>query len=206
MADPQPGHRRGLARRSSDLDCNGGPHYIGSASRSLYRKNYYRGDGRGSDRQVSQNITVNFTVNSVSPTILSIWPSTLPVNGGAQTITIRGANYYTATVAKLQGVTTALATTVLDSATLLAVIPAASLLTAGNLNVLVENPAPGGDSATSLLTVCKRSHHFGHCGCGQLCCWFREPGPTGVTIFGTQTSDPRCPFQCPSATGMSPPR
>lgn len=132
----------------------------------------------------SQNITVNFTVNSVSPTILSIWPSTLPVNGGAQTITIRGANYYTATVAKLQGVTTALATTVLDSATLLAVIPAASLLTAGNLNVLVENPAPGGDSATSLLTVASAPTILGIVDAASYAAGSVSPGQL-VTIFGT---------------------
>ena len=101
----------------------------------------------------SQTITVNLTVNSSPPTITNIWPSTLPVNGGAQTVTIYGANIYKATVAKVQGVTAPLATTLLNDTAVLAVIPANLLTTAATLNVLLTNPAPGGDSATSPLTV-----------------------------------------------------
>ena len=106
----------------------------------------------------SQTITVNFTVNSSTPTITSIFPSTLQVNSGDSTVNIRGTNFYSAsasnqTVAKIQGVTTALKTTVISSTALQAVIPAASLLSAGSLSVIVENPAPGGDSAAQTITV-----------------------------------------------------
>ena len=58
----------------------------------------------------SQTITVNMTINSSPPTITNIWPATLPINGGAQTITIYGKNIYKATVAKVQGVTAPLST------------------------------------------------------------------------------------------------
>ena len=51
----------------------------------------------------AQNITVNVTVNSAAPTITSVWPTQLPLNGVAQTITIEGTNFYTATVAMIQG-------------------------------------------------------------------------------------------------------
>jgi uncharacterized protein (TIGR03437 family) len=101
----------------------------------------------------AQSITVNLIVNSTKPTITSMWPVTLPINGGAQTITVRGTGFYAATVAKVQGVTAPLTTTVLSSTALLALIPASVSMTAATLNLLVSNPAPGGDSATSPLTV-----------------------------------------------------
>ncbi len=55
----------------------------------------------------SQTISVTLTVNSSAPTITAVWPSTLPVNGAAQTITIYGTNFYSASVAEIKGVSTA---------------------------------------------------------------------------------------------------
>ena len=101
----------------------------------------------------SQTITVNLTVNSVQPTIASIWPATLPLNGASQTITIRGTNFYNATTVKVQTVTAPLTTTVLSSSALLAIVPATLITTPGTLNVIVSNPAPGGDSTASPVTV-----------------------------------------------------
>jgi uncharacterized protein (TIGR03437 family) len=101
----------------------------------------------------AQTITVNFTVNSSTPTITNIWPPALPINGGAQTITILGTNFYKASVASLQGAATALATTILSDSALLAVVPAADLTAAATLSVVVTNPAPGGSSAAQPLTV-----------------------------------------------------
>ena len=100
----------------------------------------------------SQTITVNLTVNSSTPTITSVWPPTLPVNGPAQTITIYGTNFYSATVAEVQGVATPLATTTFkNSSTFVqAVIPATMLTAATTLKVLVSNPAPGGNSASTV--------------------------------------------------------
>ncbi len=132
----------------------------------------------------SQNITVNLTLNSTAPTITSVWPSTLPVNGGVQTLTIRGTNFYGATVAKIQGVPTALVTTVLSSTGMLAVIPATSLLAAGTLNMLAENPAPGGDSATSPVTVASVPSVMGVVDAASYAAGPVSPGQL-VTIFGT---------------------
>jgi uncharacterized protein (TIGR03437 family) len=103
----------------------------------------------------SQTITVDLTVNSSTPTITAVWPATLPVNGAAQTITIYGTNFYGATVAKVKGAATALATTPFkDSSTFLqAVIPAAMLTGPTTLRVLVSNPAPGGDSLATVDVV-----------------------------------------------------
>jgi uncharacterized protein (TIGR03437 family) len=103
----------------------------------------------------SQTISVSLTVNSSAPTITAVWPPTLPVNGAAQAITIYGTNFYSATVAEIMGVSTALATTPFtNSSTFLQAIVPASMLTApATLKVLVSNPAPGGNSATFNVTV-----------------------------------------------------
>lgn len=103
----------------------------------------------------SISLTVNLTVSSLTPAITSVWPPTLPVNGPAQTITIQGTNFYTSTVAKVQGVAAPLATTIFkDSSKMLqAVIPANLLIAATMLKVLLSNPAPGGDSATFDVVV-----------------------------------------------------
>ena len=108
----------------------------------------------------SQTITVNLTVNSSTPTITSVWPSTLPVNGPAQTVTIYGTNFYNATVAKVKGVATALVTTPFSNSStfLQAVIPASMLTAPTTLKVMVSYPAPGGDSvATVNVTVANAS-------------------------------------------------
>lgn len=104
----------------------------------------------------SQNITVNLTVNSMTPTITGIWPATpLPVNGGAQTITIYGTNFYAATIAKVKGMTTPLATIIdkQSSTYLFATLPAALLTAPTTLQIIVSNPAPGGDSAPFNVVV-----------------------------------------------------
>jgi len=101
----------------------------------------------------TQSVTVTMTANSSTPLIQSLWPPGIQVNSPATTVTIRGTNFYTASVAKIQGVTTPLATTVLSSTALLAVIPANALTTAGTLKLVVSNPAPGGDSLTADFAV-----------------------------------------------------
>lgn len=100
-----------------------------------------------------QTITVSLTVSAITPTLATIWPASIPLNASATTITIRGANFYSASVAKIVGVSAPLATKLLGNGALEAVIPAALLNTATTLNVIVSNPAPGGDSAALALTV-----------------------------------------------------
>jgi uncharacterized protein (TIGR03437 family) len=98
----------------------------------------------------SQTVTVNLTVSSLTPTIVSVWPPSLPTNAGPQTITIHGTNFYAATVAKVQGAAAPLATTVVDSMSILAVIPAVLTSAPSTLNITVSNPAPGGPAASSI--------------------------------------------------------
>ena len=149
----------------------------------------------------SQSITVNFTVSSQAPTITSVWPATLPVNGGAQTITIRGTNFYNATVAKVQGVATALATTVLSSTALLAVVPATLLTAAGTLDVLVSNPAPGGDSGTSAVTVANIPTIYGVVNAASYAAGTVSPGQL-ATIFGLNIG-PATPTQMSITAGYA---
>jgi hypothetical protein len=109
--------------------------------------------GTGSSAK-AQTISVSLTLSSSQPTISSIWPSALPMGGTAsQTITINGTNFYSATTASIQGVTTPLVIKVLSSTVIQAVVPAAQLATAGTLQIVVTNPAPGGASAPSPVTV-----------------------------------------------------
>ena len=135
----------------------------------------------------SQSITVNVTVSSPTPTISSVWPNKLPLNGPAQTITIIGTNFYNATVAKVQGVTAPLVTTTFkDTTTLLqAVVPASLLTSATTLNVLVSNPAPGGDSASTVaVTVGNSPAILGIVNAASFATGPVSPGEL-VTIFGS---------------------
>lgn len=99
----------------------------------------------------TQIITANLTVNPTQPTITSIWPSTVQANTGAATITIRGTNFYTATTAKAG--TTSLTATILSTDAMQVVVPSTMLTAAGTVNLIVTNPAPGGDSSPAVLTV-----------------------------------------------------
>jgi uncharacterized protein (TIGR03437 family) len=101
----------------------------------------------------TQNITVNLTANASTPTITSLWPSAALVNTGPLTITIRGTGFFKGTTAKVTGQATPLKTTFISATTMLADLPGTMIATAGTLPVVVTNPAPGGDSASSNFTV-----------------------------------------------------
>ncbi len=100
-----------------------------------------------------QTITVSVSVNPQTPTITSIWPASLPLNAPATTVTIRGTNFYAASVAKLSSGNLSLATKILGNDALEATIPASALNTAGALTILISNPAPGGNSQPANITV-----------------------------------------------------
>jgi len=134
----------------------------------------------------SQSVVVGMTVLSSAPTITSIWPASLPLNGGPQTITIRGTNFYSATLAAVQpgGTATALTTTVISDSALQAIVPASMLTAAGSLNVIVENPAPGGNSAVTAEPVVSAPVIFGLYNAASYATATVSPGEL-VTIFGS---------------------
>jgi len=100
-----------------------------------------------------QTVSVTLTISSMTPAITSVWPSSIPLNAQATTLTIRGSNFYAASVASVTGIATPLVTNVLGSDVLTAVIPSTMLNMAGTLNVVVSNPAPGGSSSSSPVAV-----------------------------------------------------
>jgi len=102
----------------------------------------------------TQNISCSLIVNSSTPTITSMWPSTVQTNTGPATITLRGANYYGATTVKANGTALAASTVTLLSPTAIqAIIPATLLTAPGTVSIVASNPAPGGDSLPATLTV-----------------------------------------------------
>jgi uncharacterized protein (TIGR03437 family) len=134
----------------------------------------------------SQNIAVGVTVNSQTPSIVSIWPPSLPVNGPAQIITVRGANFFSGSVVGIQNGSnvTALTTTVISDSALEALVPASMLTTAGTLNVLVQNPAPGGNSVAVLEQVANVPIIYGVFNSASYASASVSPGEL-VTIFGS---------------------
>jgi uncharacterized protein (TIGR03437 family) len=137
----------------------------------------------------SQNILVTVTVQSITPSILSVWPPVLPENEGPQTITIRGTNFYSATLVAVQGVPAPLVTTVLSPSALLAVVPASLLTQGGVLGILVENPAPGGASAIQPVTVANVPTIFGVFSAASYASATLSPGEL-VTMFGSNIGPP----------------
>lgn len=134
----------------------------------------------------SQNITVGLTVNSQTPSITSIWPSSLPLNGPNQVITLRGTNFYSASIVAVQigANATALTTTVISPSALEAVVPSSMLTASGNLNIIVENPAPGGNSAAVTEPVANAPVIYGLFNSASYASATISPGEL-VTIFGS---------------------
>jgi uncharacterized protein (TIGR03437 family) len=137
----------------------------------------------------SQNVTVNLTVNSSAPTIASVWPANLPLNGPASWVTIIGTNFYSATLVKVQGVTGTLTPKVLSSSELSVLVPATLLTAPTTLHMIASNPAPGGDStpgAGSSIAVANPTAIFAN-GVVSAASYASDAVSPGelVTIFGT---------------------
>lgn len=99
----------------------------------------------------TQVIPITFTVIYQTPTLSSIWPPNALVGGPATTVTIRGTNFASATVAKVVATTNiALKTTYYSPNVISVVIPAPQLVAGTPLTIIATNPAPGGDSASSV--------------------------------------------------------
>ncbi|HEV1286771.1 MAG TPA: IPT/TIG domain-containing protein [Bryobacteraceae bacterium] len=101
----------------------------------------------------TQTVAVAMLVNALTPTISSLYPSAALVGSAALTLTITGTGFYKGTTAIAAASPTPLKTTFVNSTTLVAVLPASALASAGPINVQAVNPAPGGDSTTVAFTV-----------------------------------------------------
>jgi len=93
-----------------------------------------------------------FAVNNPAPTITSLSPSSATVGGAAFNLTVHGNGFVSGAVVNFGG--NARVTTFVSATQLTAAILAADIASAGNFNVTVTNPAPGGStSAASVFTV-----------------------------------------------------
>src|SRR5262249_42797824 len=88
------------------------------------------------------------TNNNPVPTLASLSPLSAQAGSGSLTLTLTGTNFVGSSVATWSNAH--LATTVVSSTQLTAVLPAMDLATAGAFAVSVVNQAPGGGTSTSL--------------------------------------------------------
>jgi hypothetical protein len=142
----------------------------------------------------TQNISLSLLVNATTPTIASLWPAAAKVGSPLLAATVRGTGFYKATTVKVTGSATPLKTTFISGSTLLVDLPASLLAAAATLNVVVTNPAPGGDSVASPFTVSSTpvvqavvssaSYASGAVGLGELVSLFGEGiGPAAPASF-----------------------
>ena len=92
----------------------------------------------------------SFTVTTpnAAPTIASLSPTSAGAGSGSFTLMVTGTNFVTGTVINFNG--TALATTYGSATQVSALVPAASLATAGSFPVTATNPAPGGGTSAAV--------------------------------------------------------
>lgn len=101
----------------------------------------------------TQTVAVALLVNALTPTVTNLWPAGAMVGSAGLTVTITGTGFYKGTTAVAAASPTPLKTTFVNSTTLLAALPSTDLATAGALNIMAVNPAPGGTSAPAVFTV-----------------------------------------------------
>jgi hypothetical protein len=95
---------------------------------------------------------VNFTVNNLVPTITTLSPTSANVGAAAQTLTINGTNFLSTSTVTYNAV--AHTPTFVNTTQLTIPLTAADQATAGNFNVVVTNPTPGGGaSSPAVFTV-----------------------------------------------------
>jgi uncharacterized protein (TIGR03437 family) len=104
-------------------------------------------------------------------------------------MTIFGTGFYSATVVKVQGVPTPLASTVVSPTAMLAVVPSSMLTASGFLTIIVENPPPGGDSAPVQIAVTNAPTIAGVFNAASYASATVSPGEL-VTIFGSNIGPP----------------
>ena len=91
---------------------------------------------------------VNFEVDNPAPTVSSLSPAKLAVGSAAQTLTITGTGFVSTSTATLNS---ASVTATYVSATQLTIpLTTANLTTAGELALVITNPAPGGGASSAV--------------------------------------------------------
>lgn len=99
---------------------------------------------------------VTFAINTPTPSVASISPSSAAAGSASFTLTVNGSNFLPGSTVQWNGSCgqPPLSTTYVSSAELTVVIPASDITFAGDANVTVLNPAPGGGtSVAAVFTV-----------------------------------------------------
>lgn len=97
------------------------------------------------------SVVVTFTVNNPMPLESTLSPSSAQPGGAALTLDVSGNHFNASSSVLING--KALPTTFVSSTLLHASLPASELELGGNLNVTVENPAPGGGTTSALAFI-----------------------------------------------------
>lgn len=98
------------------------------------------------------SVPVSIEVDNPQPTITTLAPSTVTVGSSGNTVTITGTNFVTSSIVQANG--TARTTTYISGTQLSFQLTAADMAAAGNINIAIVNPQPGGGTtATSPISV-----------------------------------------------------
>ena len=89
---------------------------------------------------------VSFTVNNPAPAIGSLAPLSVVAGSGGFTLTVNGTGFVSTSAVNFNG--SGRATTFVSSTQLTATILASDVANAGNFNITVVNPAPGGGTSS----------------------------------------------------------
>jgi uncharacterized protein (TIGR03437 family) len=146
----------------------------------------------GVSSNATQYVQVAMLVNALTPAITNLYPSAALVASGSLTVTITGTGFYKGTTAIAASSPTPLKTIYVNSATILAVLPASDLASAGPINMQAVNPAPGGTSVASVFTVSATPVVQAIVSAASYATGAVSPGEF-VTLFGTGIG-PAAPF------------
>jgi len=91
---------------------------------------------------------LDFTIVNPGPAITTLAPLGVVAGSGDTNVTITGTGFVSTATVTVHG--KSVKATVADAQTINATIPAAQLVSSGTLDVVVQNPAPGGGSSTPL--------------------------------------------------------
>jgi len=134
---------------------------------------------------LTQDVAVAMLVNALTPTITNLYPSAALVGSAGLTVTITGTGFYKGTTAIAAASPTPLKTTYVNSTTILAVLPASDLASAGAINMQAVNPAPGGGSIAAVFTVSATPVVQAIVSAASYASGGVSPGEF-VTLFGTE--------------------
>lgn len=99
--------------------------------------------------QVRSNAFYSSAGPNSLPTITSLTPATVAAKGGNFVRTVRGGHFVPGAIVQWNG--SPRTTVLVNPYTLTADIPASDIATAGNAQVIVLNPAPGGGKSTAAV-------------------------------------------------------